>query len=166
MIDLPPSYEITQDMQPQKDLFTISYAEALACLIDIPNNDYSTYFRVLENITLDTLYELPSGNLFSITLQWIRFIRAWKEELRVIHAKNKKNASISINAIKYHVQGWELCITGKKRWMCKTEHGQILPREEIWAIFKALETNTSYTTPDFTSTGKPNKTILTITKHK
>lgn len=111
---------------------------------------------------MDKLYTLPSGNSFQITQQWIIFIREWKKELRVIHAKNKKNAHITINSIQYHPDGWELCITGKKRWICKKEDGQILPREEIINIFPVLENWSVYLSPEIDSAGKKRETILEI----
>jgi hypothetical protein len=159
MIDYPSSYEIKNENPLKNDIYTVAYVDAILASF---NYDYNTYFRSLNNIQLNTKYQLPSGNVFSITEQWIVFIREGKKELRVIHAKNKKNASITINTLLYHPDGWELCVTWKKRWICKKEDGKILTRHDIIWIFSALEKRTVYLSPEVDSTGKKRWTILEV----
>lgn len=165
MINVPPAYEIAsenplQNLEYNKQ--TISYADAVSYVITIKDNNLLSYFQQLQTIRMNEIYTLPTWNSFQITEQWIVFIRAWKKELRFIHAKNKKNARIIINSLVYHTDGWELCVTWKKRWLCKKEDGQILRRNEISCIFSTLEEWKTYLSPEIDSTGKKKATILEV----
>lgn len=162
MIDYPVAYGIQKENPSQNDHTIISLSDALSLVLD---SNYYTYFRWLHTIQMNIRYELPSGNTFAIGEEWIIFMRAWKKERRLIHAKNKKNARITINSLVYHPDGWEMCVTWKKRWICQKEDGQILRRHEISSIFAAIENAQTYLSPDIDSTGKKKATILEVKYH-